>query len=428
MSNDRSKTINAKQAVNDVRSGMADAELMGKYGLSAKGLQVLLKKLIDTGRLQQHEMEARASVMDEPARITWKCPACGDPQTRAYDECPNCGVIVAKLHARDEDSPDRRDDFAGAPAMPPAMSSGSVSTGGIYSERDPAGRCAATTAATARGGPLAVRDYDETGEASKDSDDWPLEPRKMDKPEWTMLLVGPGVALVCFLFFWFKWTLLTFKTLVHEMGHAIFGWAFGYPSLPAFDFLWGGGITLHFDRSTSMLILIYIGLAALIYLYRKNTATVIFLAVVVCLHALFSCTDINLVIILFMGHGTELIIGGLFIYRSLSGRAIIHPWERPLYAVAGFFIVFSDIAFGFSLLTSADFRQEYLEGKGGVLDNDFLRIARDHLHVKMNSVVLFFFFCSVITPILGFLAFRYEEYVHSVIAALWTREPERIPH
>ncbi len=28
---------------------------------------------------------------------TWKCPACGLPQFKPFDECPQCGVIVAKF-------------------------------------------------------------------------------------------------------------------------------------------------------------------------------------------------------------------------------------------------------------------------------------------------------------------------------------------
>jgi hypothetical protein len=399
------KTVNAKQAAKDVRSGMTDAELKGKYELSDKGLEVLMRKLVEAALLEQQDLDARTPARVTAQRIAWECPACGSPQTRAYDECPNCGVIVAKLRAKQEDFPEHQDRFGTGSAVPPAMASGAVAAGAAA---------------------LRVTDFEDTAEDAEDSDDRPLEPRTLDKPEWTMLLVGAGGALLCFAFFWFWWILQTFKTLVHEMGHAIFGWVFGYPSLPAFDFLWGGGMTLHFDRNTGMLILVYVGLATLIYMYRKNTSTVIFLVVVTLFHAIFSYTDINSVIILFMGHGTELIIGGLFIYRSLSGRSIIHPWERPLYAVIGFFVVFYDIAFGFNLLRDAGFREEYLEGKGGVCDNDFIRIARDHLHVKMNSVVYFFLFFSVITPILSFLAFRYEEYIHSVIAALWAREPERL--
>jgi hypothetical protein len=421
MANDRKKTVNAKQAANDVRSGMTDAELKNKYVLSDRGLEVLLRKLVDAGLLQQHDLDVRTRASSIPEEIVWKCPSCGSLQTRVYDECPDCGVIIAKLKAKHKGFADRHDDLPQPSSLSPARP---IAAGGMQAEQPPVNVLTGVATPAARA-TLRAPDYEETPEEVEDPDDRPLEPRTMDKPEWTMLLVGPAVALVCLALFWPWWILQTFKTLAHEMGHAIFGWAFGYPSLPAFDFLWGGGVTLHFDRSTSMLILVYMGLGALIYLYRKNTSTVIFLVLVALFHALFSYTDFNSVIILFMGHGTELVIGGLFIYRSLSGRSIIHPWERPLYAVIGFFLIFADIAFGFNLLRDAGFREEYLEGKGGVIDNDFIRIARDHLHVKMNSVVIFFLFCSVITPILSFLAFRYEEYIHSVVAALWVREPEQ---
>jgi rubrerythrin len=30
------------------------------------------------------------------AHAIWTCPACGRPQLQEFDECPVCGVIVAK--------------------------------------------------------------------------------------------------------------------------------------------------------------------------------------------------------------------------------------------------------------------------------------------------------------------------------------------
>jgi hypothetical protein len=428
MSNNRKRTVNAKQAANDIRSGMTDADLMSKYGISEKGLAALLQKLVAAGLVQNRDPDDRTATQDGGAQIVWKCPSCGSPQTRMYDECPNCGVIVTKLRAKRERPAEYLDPVAPAITESSGKYSGSATAAAMQTERPAVGVGAGISAAATNSPATKVPDFRETIEDAEDSDDGPLEPRRLDKPEWTMLLVGPGVALLCFALFWPWWILQTFKILVHEMGHAIFGWLFGYPSFPAFNVLWGGGITLSFHRSTGLLILIYIGLASLMYMYRKNTATLIFLAVVTILHAFLSYTDANTVIILFMGHGTELLIAGLFIYRALSGRSIIHPWERPLYAVIGFFIVFFDINFVYRLLRDAGFREEYLEGIGGVLDNDFLRIARDHMHVKMDSVVHFFLFCCIATPILSYLAFRYEEYIHFVIATLWVREPEKLRH
>ena len=42
-------------------------------------------------------------------------------------------------------------------------------------------------------------------------------------------------------------------------------------------------------------------------------------------------------LILFMGHGTELIIAGLFIYRALSGRSIVHSAGTAAVCASGFF-------------------------------------------------------------------------------------------
>jgi uncharacterized protein (DUF433 family) len=45
--------IDAKQALKDLRSGMSDSALMAKYNLSVRGLESLLRKLIDAGVLRE---------------------------------------------------------------------------------------------------------------------------------------------------------------------------------------------------------------------------------------------------------------------------------------------------------------------------------------------------------------------------------------
>ena len=43
------------------------------------------------GRKHEQEPESERKVA-----VVWRCPACGMPQDRAYEECPHCGVVVAK--------------------------------------------------------------------------------------------------------------------------------------------------------------------------------------------------------------------------------------------------------------------------------------------------------------------------------------------
>jgi hypothetical protein len=51
------RTIKAKEFIKDIRTGMADPELIEKYGLMPKELQRVLSYLIDAGLITQQELE-----------------------------------------------------------------------------------------------------------------------------------------------------------------------------------------------------------------------------------------------------------------------------------------------------------------------------------------------------------------------------------
>ena len=51
--------IKARDAARDIRSGMSDSQLMEKYGLSAKGLQSLVLKLLEVKAITSAEMNQR---------------------------------------------------------------------------------------------------------------------------------------------------------------------------------------------------------------------------------------------------------------------------------------------------------------------------------------------------------------------------------
>ena len=56
------RRINARQAASDFRSGMSEAELMGKFQVSAKGLESLARKLVEAGLLIQSELDTRFKI------------------------------------------------------------------------------------------------------------------------------------------------------------------------------------------------------------------------------------------------------------------------------------------------------------------------------------------------------------------------------
>ena len=249
------------------------------------------------------------------------------------------------------------------------------------------------------------------------------EPLHMDRDDWIVVGAGLVIALGVTLFPLLNHIFMTLVILVHEMGHTIVGWIFAYPSVPAFDLHYGGGITLHTQRSAVLLIVIYLSMGFLIYTYRKNVPTLILLSCLLIIHLIFSLTYFHEVVILFMGHGTELVIAAIFFYRALSGAAVVHAVERPLYCAIGFFIVFSDTRFAFRLMTSHSARHEYEQAKGGGHWMDFSRIGEDFLNVDLTSVAFFFFLCCLFTLVVGFLTFRYQEYIRRIIIRLWSREP-----
>ena len=60
--------IGAREAANDIRSGMTDAELMEKYHLTAKGLESLFRKLVEAKLLEQSFVSKRTAPVEADTR------------------------------------------------------------------------------------------------------------------------------------------------------------------------------------------------------------------------------------------------------------------------------------------------------------------------------------------------------------------------
>lgn len=105
--------LSAKAVVADIREGMDDRDLMMKYSLSAKGLESAFKKLIAAGALTDAELRARTPLAQQTVEVVWTCPKCKTAQPREFDECPQCGVIVAKFLSK------KKEETTPEPAAPP---------------------------------------------------------------------------------------------------------------------------------------------------------------------------------------------------------------------------------------------------------------------------------------------------------------------
>ena len=223
--------------------------------------------------------------------------------------------------------------------------------------------------------------------------------------------VGASLILASLLLMSGQLTILfsPFLTLVHELGHTCLAWLFGYFAIPAFDFIYGGGMTLQSETRVGLIMLaIYGGFGFLFYRYRRNDLTSRLLLAAVMLYCLCAYTAVHKLLMIAMGHGFELIFAGIFLYRALSGAACRYSIERPLYGMMGLFTILYDVRFAFRLLVDREVRTIYQLGKGEILDHDLVRLSNAFLGVDVSIVALFFLLCCIVTPVLIFLLFRYQ--------------------
>jgi hypothetical protein len=220
----------------------------------------------------------------------------------------------------------------------------------------------------------------------------------IDRAGWMAFGGGLAAATLVLAFPLTHFVFSYFTTLVHEMGHAAAGWLFGYPSIPAFDLSYGGGVTLQQDRVLALVVGVAAAGAWGAYALRAQAFLRNGLLVLLALYGGLAATRGHEAVIVAMGHGGELLFATLFLHRALSGRGCTTPIERPLYALLGWFIVLSDLGFAWQLLTSSLHRELYEEAKGGGHWMDFSRLAEEFLHVRLETVAAVFLALCVLPP------------------------------
>lgn len=200
-----------------------------------------------------------------------------------------------------------------------------------------------------------------------------------------------------------------FVIMVHELGHAAAYWLFGYPAVPSVNLLFGGGITLAMGRIWLLVWLILAGLGYLIYRYRSSSNALSWLLGATAVYGLFTFSSWHTLLISYAGHGAENLAIVLCLYFAMGGYFCKLGGERTIYAMLGFFTWFVDLQFAWQLMYDAAKRTSYINGIGGMLDNDFVTLA-DGLGMSLDAIATLFLLTSLISPVVAFLLYRYERY------------------
>lgn len=245
----------------------------------------------------------------------------------------------------------------------------------------------------------------------------PVGAATLSREAWRALGLGGLLAAILSLI---PFTSILFHpliTIAHELGHAVFAWVFGFPAVPAFDFAYGGGVTSIEEEQRMWIVAAVYGLMGYAgWRVRRHPPTLVALGGVAVLYSYAVFSDWAEVTILTMGHGTELIIAGVFLYRAMSGDAILQVDERPAYAMAGLLILIYDAKFAWGLTTDDFARELYDEGKGGMM-NDFSMVViylRGYIRgMAIEDIGRWFLVGCGVTVVVAWLAHRYQNRIAS---------------
>lgn len=242
----------------------------------------------------------------------------------------------------------------------------------------------------------------------------------IDRKGWAVLILGTLMAAGVLASEKATAVLGFLLTFIHELGHAVAGWSFGYPSLPSFDIVYGGGVTVMAQRSAMLLVLIFTVWAWLAWRFRHNRRTRLALFIALPIYAMVAFTPAHQLIILWSGHGAELVFAGVILYKAVSGTAK-YQLARPLYAFLSLFLIADDIRFAWLLSSRTAFRQGYEGMKGSGFRMDFSRIAEEFLGIDVSFVAVSFLIACLMTPVFAWLFLRYQPRIAPLMVELKNR-------
>src|ERR1043166_3677620 len=122
----------------------------------------------------------------------------------------------------------------------------------------------------------------------------------LSREAWRALGIGFVLALILMKLPFMGMLFNPLITIVHELGHTVAGWLFGFPSIPAFDFGEGGGFTQPLDSEQDWLgaAIMYVIFAVLLWRTRRRRPVTVFVLLLIPLYSYIFFTHWHQAVIL----------------------------------------------------------------------------------------------------------------------------------
>ncbi len=164
--------------------------------------------------------------------------------------------------------------------------------------------------------------------------------------------------------------------MVHELGHVILRWSYGYPALPALAFRDGGGVVYPFDRNIWVLFAFY-GVATAAFCWGMGRRIWWFAALVSILTGLHLILAFNYrheALCNYMGHAAEVLLAVFCIVRAARGEKMGGWAEQYFNMVFGMYVMGRNIILCLTAC-AVDVTQDADAQRGGHILRDFDQIA-----------------------------------------------------
>ena len=97
------RKVNAKEFLADLKTGMDDAGLMHKYGLSAGAVLKVVSRLMWQGFMTPTELAQRRSLAKTVYMPVYKCSSCKGISYMKLEKCPHCSAPMKNLNEKKSD-------------------------------------------------------------------------------------------------------------------------------------------------------------------------------------------------------------------------------------------------------------------------------------------------------------------------------------